>query len=85
MTYEEFLEGKKVSHRNSGFVVELSDINTHLFPFQKYCVQRALEAGRFALFADTGLGKTIMQLEWADKVAKYNNSPVLILAPLDKQ
>ena len=82
MTYEEFLEGKKVSHRNSGFDVELSDLNTHLFPFQKYCVQRSLKAGRFALFADTGLGKTIMQLEWADKVAKHNNSPILILAPL---
>lgn len=81
-SYQSFLESKVISHRNSGFDVEIFEMNEHLFPFQKYCVQRAIRAGRFALFADTGLGKTIMQLEWAEKVSRHNNSPVLILAPL---
>ncbi|WP_302998199.1 SNF2-related protein [uncultured Alistipes sp.] len=53
-----------------------------LFDFQKYCVKRALTAGKFALFEDCGLGKTIQQLEWADKVYRHIDRPVLILAPL---
>lgn len=80
--YFEFLEQKKTQRVESGFHVEESDLNPALFDFQKYCVKRALEAGKFALFEDCGLGKTIQQLEWADKVQKHINRPVLILAPL---
>lgn len=68
MTYEEFLETKKISHILSGFTVDESELNPLLFPFQKFCVKRALEAGKYALFADTGMGKTIMSLEFAQKV-----------------
>ncbi|MBR1526872.1 MAG: hypothetical protein IJ640_09490 [Prevotella sp.] len=80
--YLEFLERKKTQRIESGFVVDDSDLNPVLFPFQKYCVKRALAAGKFALFEDCGLGKTIQQLEWAQKVMEHINKPVLILAPL---
>ena len=80
--YNEFLETKKTQKIVSGFQVEDTDLNPILFDFQKYCVKRALEVGKFALFEDCGLGKTIQQLEWADKVSKYTQRPVLILAPL---
>ena len=80
--YNEFLEMKKTQKIVSGFQVEDADLNPILFDFQKYCVKRALLVGKFALFEDCGLGKTIQQLEWADKVSKYTQRPVLILAPL---
>jgi ERCC4-related helicase len=53
-----------------------------LFDFQEFIVKRALKSGKYAIFADTGLGKTIMQLEWAHQVEKHTKKPVLILAPL---
>lgn len=80
--YREFLNNKKTQKVESGFNVDYIDLNPMLFDFQKYCVKRAIEAGKFALFEDCGLGKTIQQLEWADKVCKHINRPVLILAPL---
>lgn len=82
MTYEDFLATKMVSHINSGFDIEDEDMNQMLFPFQRFCVKKALKAGKYALFADTGLGKTAMQLEWAQKIVDRESSPVLILAPL---
>lgn len=82
MTYQEFLETKKRKVTESGFDVNESDLNSNLFPFQKYIVKRALKAGKFAIFSDTGTGKTIMQLECAKQVAYYTGKPVLILAPL---
>jgi DNA modification methylase len=82
MEYIEFLKTKQTAVITSGFEIGEEKINSKLFPFQKYCVKRALKAGRFALFEDCGLGKTIQQLEWADKVQKHIDKPVLILAPL---
>ena len=80
MDYKDFLETKKKNHVLSGF--DCDELNTHLFPFQKFIVKRALKAGKYAIFADCGLGKTIMQLEWAHRVNLHTNKPVLILAPL---
>lgn len=80
--YNDFLKTKQTAIEASGFEISENEINSLLFPFQKYCVRRALKAGRFAMFEDCGLGKTIQQLEWADKVHKHTNRPVLILAPL---
>ena len=80
--YTAFLEKKKTQRIESGFEVKDEDLNPALFPFQKYCVKRALSAGKFALFEDCGLGKTIQQLEWSQKVVEHINKPVLILAPL---
>lgn len=78
----EFLKMKQTNVIESGFELNDNELNNMLFPFQKYCVRRALKAGRFAMFEDCGLGKTIQQLEWADKVQKHIDKPVLILAPL---
>ena len=80
--YYDLLEQKKQSRIESGFNVSEDELSAHLFPFQKYCVKRALAVGRFAMFEDCGLGKTIQQLEWAYRVALYINRPIIILAPL---
>lgn len=80
--YQEFLNAKQKAHILSGFDVELTDLNKSMFDFQKFIVKRALKAGKYAIFADCGLGKTLMQLEWANRVNKQTNKPVLILAPL---
>ena len=79
--YLDFLETKKKSRIESGFDVNVEDMNPALFDFQRYCVNRALKVGRFALFEDCGLGKTLQQIEWAKHVSAYTNKPVLILAP----
>lgn len=80
--YQAFLEQKKAQRIESGFIVDDSELNPMLFGFQKYCVKRALAVGKFALFEDCGLGKTIQQLEWAKQVAAKTEMRVLILAPL---
>lgn len=80
MNYTEFLETKQKKITDSGFEVE--SLNENLFPFQEFIVRRALKKGKYAIFADTGLGKTIMQLSWANQVVKHTEAPVLILAPL---
>lgn len=78
--YESFLKKKEKKHIHSGF--DAKSLNANLFPFQEFIVKKALAAGRYAIFADTGLGKTIMQLSWANKVLEHTQRPVLILAPL---
>jgi DNA modification methylase len=82
MDYKDFLETKQKQYIESGFDVADSDLNPSLFDFQKFIVKRALKAGKYAIFADCGLGKTFMQLEWAKQVNNHTNKPVLILAPL---
>jgi protein-tyrosine phosphatase len=82
MDYKTFLETKQKSMILSGFDISESDLNKSMFDFQKFIVKRALKAGKYAIFADCGLGKTLMQLEWANQVNKQTNKPVLILAPL---
>lgn len=82
MEYKEFLETKIKRVSESGFDIDESELNQSLFDFQKYIVKRSLKAGRFAIFADCGLGKTFMQLEWAKQVTNHTNKPVLILCPL---
>lgn len=82
MNYKDFLESKQKTHIQSGFDIDESKLNSNLFPFQKFSVKRALRAGKYALFFDCGLGKTLMQLSFADEVVKKTKKPVLILAPL---
>jgi len=57
------------------------ELAPHLFDYQAWIVDRALARERFALFADTGLGKTAMQLEWARQVATTTGGRVAIMAP----
>ncbi len=82
MEYSDFLKTKQKAHIESGFDVIENELNINLFPFQRFIVKRALKAGKYAIFADCGLGKTLMQLDWAYQVSKQTNKKVLILAPL---
>ena len=78
--YAEFLERKRIADPPTGF--DPPEINEQLFPFQRDIVRWACRRGRAAIFADCGLGKTPMQLEWARLVSAHSAGPVLILAPL---
>lgn len=80
VNYQDFLEAKKIQPIITGFKAE--SLNPNLFDFQKVIVEWALRRGRSAIFADTGLGKTLMQTSWADAVVKYTGGNVLIFAPL---
>jgi DNA modification methylase len=80
MKYEDFILSKIKSVSHSGF--DTDSLNQNLFDFQRFIVKRALNAGKYAIFADCGLGKTLMQLSWADAVARHTGKRVLILAPL---
>lgn len=82
MQYTDFIQSKLPAILKSGFTVDDSELNSNLFPFQRHIVRTALEAGRYAIFADCGLGKTLMQLEWARLVSQETGEPTLILAPL---
>ena len=82
MQYKDFLKTKEKNFISSGFKVKDKDLNINLFDFQKHILKIAIEKGRFAIFADCGLGKTLMQLSWAECIFKKTNKKVLILAPL---
>src|SRR5438876_9777709 len=76
--YQEFLKSKAMVFRSEGISVTDSQIHPMLFPFQRDLVRWACRKGRAAIFADTGLGKTFMQLEWGRLIG----GECLIVAPL---
>lgn len=78
MNYKEFLQTKEQRFISDGKEIELSEINPILFEFQKDIVKWAVKKGRCAVFADTGLGKTFIQLEWARLIGGKS----VIFAPL---
>lgn len=78
--YEAFVKNKRRVEVATGHTP--GDLNEHLFDFQHAIVSWAVRRGRAAIFADTGLGKTLMQLSWADEVATHTNGIVVVLAPL---
>jgi superfamily II DNA or RNA helicase len=80
MSYNDFVAGKLGIVHSAGIDATLRDYG--LFPHQKDLVSWALRRGRAAIFADTGLGKSRMQIAWADMVANETGKRVLILAPL---
>lgn len=80
MDYDDFVAKKRRSEVATGH--QPGDLNEYLFDFQHAIVSWAVRRGRAAIFADTGLGKTLMQLSWADEVANHTGGKVLILAPL---
>jgi hypothetical protein len=79
-TYAAFLDLKAQLGSNSGF--EPLWMPNFLFPFQRALVEWSVRKGRAAIFADCGLGKTPMQLVWAQNVVEKTCKPVLILTPL---
>ncbi len=84
MTYEEYLAAKIPAARTAGFEAPLGDLPPVplLFDWQQAIVQWSLRLGRAAVFAERGLGKTRIQLAWADQVARHSGRPVIILCPL---
>ncbi len=82
MAYSRFIETKKFKNIETGFDVDDMLLPDGLFDFQTAIVKWALKKGRAAIFADTGLGKTAMQLAWAGAVHQHTGNRVLILAPL---
>ena len=80
MDYKTFLENKR--HLSGNFGFDPVYMPEQLFDFQKYIVEWALKKGRAAIFADTGLGKTFMQLVIAENLVRKTNKKVIILTPL---
>lgn len=78
--YATFLTAKTHLGDSNGF--EPLWLPDFLFPFQRALVEWAIRKGRAAIFADCGLGKTPMQLVWAQNVVERSCKPVLILTPL---
>lgn len=80
--YREFLQGKQVRFQGSGFEVPESAINPAAFGFQNAIIQAATRLGKFALFEECGLGKTLQELEWARLVTEETGGRVLLLTHL---
>ena len=78
--YETFLESKK--HIASNFGIEPNWLPGAMFDFQKHVTEYAIRKGRCAVFLDTGLGKTIIELTIAKNYIQHTNKPVLIITPL---
>lgn len=81
MNYVDFV-ARKLGAVSATGIAEGFSVPTTLFPHQSALTAWALRRGRAAIFADTGLGKSRMQLAWADAVRRHTKRPVLILAPL---
>lgn len=79
-TYQQFLDAKRIKQINSGF--NPNKLNSNLFDFQQDIVRFACNRGKSALFAGTGLGKSLMQLSWANALYEHEKIKTLILTPL---
>lgn len=80
MNYTEFLERKK--HSSVDFGINTNFIPDSMFDYQKHVSQYAIKKGRCAVFLDTGLGKTIIELTIAKNYVNETNKSVLIICPL---
>jgi hypothetical protein len=78
--YEAFIDRKSQLAGQFGFMPSFQ--HPGAYDFQNHLIEWALRQGRAAIFADCGLGKTLMQLIWAHNVVRHSNRPVLILSPL---
>lgn len=80
MSYADFLESKRAAAPALGVELDRTTVHESLYDWQTEIVEWAARVGRAAIWADTGLGKTRMQLEWARAVA--GDGTVLVVAPL---
>ncbi|MGC2450533.1 MAG: DEAD/DEAH box helicase [Candidatus Sulfotelmatobacter sp.] len=80
LSYKDFIEEKTQLGSKNGFALKF--LPSFLFDFQSDLVTWSVEKGRAAIFADCGMGKTPMQLVWAQNVVEHANKPVLVLCPL---
>jgi hypothetical protein len=81
MNYADFVRRKLSTVPATGITADVR-LPASMFPHQLALTKWAIKRGRAAIFADTGLGKSRMQLAWADAVQRHTGKPVLILAPL---
>lgn len=79
-TYQDFIQRKR--HAPSDFGIDPCFIPEGMFDFQKHVSEYAIKKGRCAVFLDTGLGKTLIELATAENYARHTRKPVLILTPL---
>lgn len=80
MTYEQFIESKK--HRGADYGIDPLFMPSMMFDFQQHVAEYAIRKGRCAVFLDTGLGKTIIELTVARNYNQHTKKPVLIITPL---
>lgn len=80
MEYREFLESKRHVSENHGIKCEF--LPNSMFDYQRYVCEYAIKKGRCAVFLDTGLGKTLIELTIAKNYIQFTNKPVLIITPL---
>ncbi len=80
MNYNEFLDSKR--HSATDYGIEANFIPESMFDYQKYVARYAIKKGRCAVFLDTGLGKTVIELTIAKNYIHHTNKPVLIITPL---
>jgi hypothetical protein len=80
MEYIDFIESKK--HTSNNYGIEVNYMPDAMFDYQKHIAEYAIKKGRCAIFVDTGLGKTIIELTIAVNYVKKTNKPVLIITPL---
>lgn len=78
MTYSDFLARKALGAESTGMAIDPDSLHPFLFEWQRRIVAWAIGVGRAAIWADTGLGKTLMQLEWARRIG----GTALVVAPL---
>lgn len=78
--YEKFLSTKHIFATNHG--IDPYPVNEAMFDFQRDVTNWSLKRGRAATFLDCGMGKTLIELEWARQISKWTSLPVLIFAPL---
>lgn len=81
MEYLDFINKKKYVPKESG-LSKVPELNGKAFDYQKHCIDYLLRIGRGAAFLDTGMGKSIVSLDWGRIIAAETNQPVLMLAPL---
>lgn len=82
MDYQRFIQKKALKIESVGFDVSSSQLIAEMFDHQSAITKWALKKGRAGVFADTGLGKSIMELAWARAIHEHTGNRVLIAAPL---
>ena len=80
MNYSDFIDAKR--HKIGDYGFQPSYFPDFAFDFQRHIIEKAVNKGRMAIFADTGLGKTLMQIAIANNVVLHTNKRVIILTPL---
>lgn len=80
--YMDFLKSKMAIAKDTGFEIDTSELNPALLPHQRDIIQWAIRGGRRAVFAQFGLGKTVIQLEFCKQVTKHKGGKALIVCPL---